>query len=214
MRNRTENQMTIALIRHGTTASNRERRYLGRTDEGLDSEGIRELLHLKEKGYYPEADRLFISPMQRCRETAGIIYPEMKYTELPQWREMDFGEFEGKNYKELSGNPDYQRWIDSGGVLPFPGGESRDEFVKRCADGFALLREMLSEETEMPKKIACVVHGGTIMALLSHYLGGEYFDYRISNGGVYLWVPSGSSAWRPHVAPASDPADRESHSEA
>ena len=39
MRNRTENQITFVLIRHGATASNREHRYLGHTDEGLDEPG-------------------------------------------------------------------------------------------------------------------------------------------------------------------------------
>ena len=40
---------------------------------------------------------------------------------------MNFGSFEGKTYFDLNGNEDYQRWIDSGGTLPFPGGESREQ---------------------------------------------------------------------------------------
>ena len=49
---------------------------------------------------------------------------------------MDFGEFEGKNYIELQKDPNYQAWIDSNGTLPFPGGESREAFIKRCEQGF------------------------------------------------------------------------------
>lgn len=38
---------------------------------------------------------------------------------MADFRECDFGIFEGKNYEELKENRDYQRWLDSGGVLPF-----------------------------------------------------------------------------------------------
>ena len=42
MRNRPENQIEIrlTLIRHGATLSNKEGRYLGKTDEALSPEGI------------------------------------------------------------------------------------------------------------------------------------------------------------------------------
>ena len=43
MRNRTEEQIEIrlTLIRHGATLSNKEGRYLGKTDEALSPDGIR-----------------------------------------------------------------------------------------------------------------------------------------------------------------------------
>ena len=136
MRNRTENQITIALIRHGATASNREHRYLGKTDEALDEAGKEELLRLKSEGKYPKADLLFVSPMKRCKETAALIYPGMPYIEIPLWEEMDFGEFERKNYKELSGDARYQAWIDSNGTLPFPGGGKQGAIYRTVRAGF------------------------------------------------------------------------------
>ena len=44
---------------------------------------------------------------------------------------------------------------------------------------------MISELPEQTKSIALVVHGGTIMALLSAYCGGEYFDYQVPNGSGF-----------------------------
>ena len=44
MRNRTENQIELVLIRHGATKANEERRYLGRTDEELSEKGKEALL--------------------------------------------------------------------------------------------------------------------------------------------------------------------------
>lgn len=35
-------------------------------------------------------------------------------------------------------------------------------------------------------KIGMIVHGGTIMALLSKYGKGDYFDYQVPNGKGYI----------------------------
>ena len=40
MRDWTENQIMLVFIRHGATQANKERRYLGKTDESLSGEGI------------------------------------------------------------------------------------------------------------------------------------------------------------------------------
>ena len=99
------------------------------------------------------------------------------------WREMDFGDFEGKNYQDLNGDPDYQRWIDSGGVTAFPGGESRDEFVKRSMAGLEFCIECMKDYKQ--KSAVCIVHGGTIMAIMSSLTGGDYYDYQVKNGQGY-----------------------------
>lgn len=202
MRNRTENQINLILIRHGETPSNALGRYLGRTEEDLSEAGKGKLLLSKKAGKYPEADILFSSPMKRCRQTAGLLYEDKAPILIDDWREMDFGRFEGKSYLELNGDMQYQAWIDSNGELPFPDGEGREEFILRCRKG---LRKALQElagygltengliRTErtvqvqgLPVTAAAVIHGGSIMALLSAYCGGDYFDYRCKNGEGYI----------------------------
>ena len=138
MRNRTEDQIEIhlTLIRHGATLSNKEGRYLGKTDEALSPEGICGLEKCVADRSYSTADVLFSGPMKRCLETAQILYPGQTPIIIPEWTEMDFGAFEGHNYQELSKDPNYQRWIDSGGTLPFPEGESREEFIHRSVAGY------------------------------------------------------------------------------
>ena len=217
MRNRTEDQIEIhlTLIRHGATLSNKEGRYLGKTDEALGPDGIRTLEKSVADRIYPIADVLFSGPMKRCLETAQILYPGQTPICIPEWTEMDFGAFEGHNYQELSGNPAYQRWIDSGGTLPFPEGESREEFIRRNVAGYEKMLYYMkmilersaaseqgdyntgSEKTELERSdeigaqdagiqsVSAVVHGGTIMALLSHFTGGEYFDYQVKCGQGY-----------------------------
>ena len=52
MRNWAENQVKLVLIRHGATASNKEHRYLGKSDETLCKEGISSLIKAKYAGIY------------------------------------------------------------------------------------------------------------------------------------------------------------------
>ena len=66
-------------------------------------------------------------------------------------KECDFGDFENKSYEDLKDNPDYQKWLDSNGELPFPNGETHEEFKNRCKDGFF---ESLTE-----RDTAFVIHG-------------------------------------------------------
>lgn len=208
MRTGMENQITLLLIRHGATESNQEHRYLGKTEETLMKDGKEELFTYKNRKRYPTADILFSSPMKRCIETAHILYPKKEPIIIPEWTEMDFGVFEGKNYMDLQGDKQYQAWIDSNGTLPFPSGESREAFILRCEKGFEKMFEQLlkmegtwqkereaigqrkvpekSDSKKEVKTVAAVVHGGTIMALLSRYYGGEYFDYQVSCGGGYV----------------------------
>ena len=197
MWNWSENQITLVLIRHGATKSNKEHRYLGRTEESLSKEGICELLKFKQTNRYPEVVYLFSSPMKRCLETAQMLYPDCRLVVIPEWEEMDFGAFEGKNYIELRDDERYQAWIDSNGMLPFPEGESREEFVLRCEKGLHRMLELLSQLSEKNENgttctVGLVVHGGTIMSLLSRYSDGEYFDYQVPNGGGYICTLKGN----------------------
>ena len=174
--------LKIWLIRHGMTEGNRYQRYIGVTDEPLCEEG-RELLG---KFTYPKPQAVFVSPLKRCLETAAILFDDPKVRIIDQLAECDFGEFENKNYKELSGDPRYQEWIDSNGILAFPGGESKEECAVRNLEGFqravtACIREEITEA-------ALVVHGGTIMNIMEQYVlpKKEFYEWHVGNGCGYL----------------------------
>jgi len=186
MRDRAKNQVTLVLIRHGATKANQEHRYLGKTDQPLSKEGERQLAEYKKLQLYPKADVLFSSPMKRCMQTAKVLYPELQPVQIKEWEEMDFGAFEGKNYMELQKDGRYQAWIDSNGILPFPEGESREKFIARCDKGFQRMIAKVEQIKKEGLKIGMIVHGGTIMALLSKYGKGDYFDYQVPNGKGYI----------------------------
>ncbi len=178
--------MKIYLIRHGLTQGNLEGRYIGcKTDEPLCAQGIAIL----ESLHMPEAARVFVSPMKRCIRSAAILFPGMSQEIVPDFRECDFGAFEGKNYAELNGDPAYQAWIDSGGELPFPGGESRKQFAQRSVIAFEKLNLF-----ESNADCALVVHGGTIMSIMEACASprGKYFDFQLKCAEGFILRKGGS----------------------
>ena len=174
--------LKIWLIRHGMTEGNRHQRYIGVTDEPLCPDGIDAL----KKHTYPQVEALFVSPLRRCQETAAILFPEQKMRIIDQLAECDLGEFENKNYKELSGDPRYQAWIDSNGRMAFPGGESKEECAARNIEGFQ--RAVTACIRENVEEAAMVVHGGTIMNIMEEYADRPraFYEWHVKNGGGYL----------------------------
>ncbi|MSR93281.1 histidine phosphatase family protein [Clostridiaceae bacterium 68-1-5] len=173
--------MNIYFIRHGMTQGNKERRYIGKTEEALCKEGKRELQGKR----YPQVEKVFVSPRLRCRETAAILYPHQEPVIVEELAECDFGVFEGKNADELQESEAYWKWIESGGSLPFPEGESREGFARRCLSGFEKVRRECQKY--QIETAALVVHGGTIMSILTE-VGRpkqEFYDYHVGNGEGY-----------------------------
>jgi alpha-ribazole phosphatase len=172
------------------TEGNKEKRYIGLTDEPLCSEGRRKIQEYVFEKRYPKADAIYVSPLKRCIETARLIYPDKDYILCSNLKECDFGDFENKNYLELAENEDYIKWIKSGGKQKFPSGEEPESFKKRCQEAFKEIVEGIGKDSVNKagnKTIALVVHGGTIMAVLEKYGLPEkgFYDWQLGNGEGY-----------------------------
>ena len=188
----------ILLLRHGATKGNLEKRYIGSTDEPLLPESI---LRIKEQApclrNFFRADAaagggavgltVYISPMRRCRETAELVFPGAALATVENFRECNFGAFEYMNYAELNGNPDYQRFVDSGGESGFPGGETKKAFSERVCRAF--------EKLDSAEDAALVVHGGTIMAVLDRFSDPhrDYYSWQVSCGSGFIGEWNGVS---------------------
>lgn len=154
----------IHLIRHGTTEGNLRGQYIGRTDLPVTPEGVTELRTLKENIDYPFIERLYSSPMLRCRQTANILYPDNSINVIENLIEYDFGDFEGKTANELEIDPAYMEWASGKRTSP-PNGEDNTEFAKRLALAInEIVRDMMDKGVH---ESAAIMHGGTIMMFLS-----------------------------------------------
>lgn len=181
------------LIRHGKTKGNLEKRYIGcKTDEPLLEDSAELLGFVGEKivKNYGIPSKVIVSPMLRCRQTAELLFTEAKQIVVDDLRETDFGYFENKNYADLCNNPEYQSWIDSNGTKPFPGGEDRESCIDRTVVAFhKTIASVYEEECEKrgcadiePGEgitVAFVIHGGSVMAIMSTLTGRDYYDFQV-----------------------------------
>ena len=169
--------LKILMLRHGMTEGNSKGRYIGVTNESILDEEKERLLAMQ----FGKPDAVYCSPLKRCIETAKLLFPENKLFKIPEFRECDFGRFEGKTYQELSDDPVYQDWLESGVILTFPEGESKRGFQDRCIEGF---RSVVNTAKRLKQKsIALIVHGGTIASILDEYGFPEkdYYDWFVKN---------------------------------
>ena len=176
----------IYLIRHGKTAGNLKKQYIGRTDQPLCPEGIEEICRKVRQGIYPDCEMLAVSPMLRCIETAKLIYPQKNVHIYADLREFDFGDFEEKTYSDLRNDPLYNAFMSDGQSGRVPGGESLAEMQQRCRSAFSSILEQMDQTGCHTTSVVC--HGGTIMSILDSFCGAEehYFDYWTENGGIYI----------------------------
>lgn len=167
--------MKLTLIRHGITQGNKDRLYYGATDLPLLPEGEEELRRLANKGGYPTAQHYYTSGMLRTEQTFALLYGERPHEVLPGMREINFGDFEMRNYEQLKDDPAFVQWCTGdveGNVCP--NGESSRQMLARA---WLALQPVLDGAEDA----VCVTHGGVIANLL-----GEWFPCK---GNRYTRTP-------------------------
>lgn len=187
--------MELILVRHFQTPGNLKKQYIGRTDESLASVENREPIVSKLQRDCEGAECVISTSMKRCIQTAKLLFPDKVPVICHKMRECDFGLFEGKSYEQLKDNPQYQSWLDSQGTHPFPEGEDHEAFKSRCVEGFQEMLEYLYGQHI--NKATMVVHGGTIMAILSSidYEKRSFYEWQPENGGGYRVIID-EDGWR------------------
>lgn len=161
------NGVTVHLIRHEKTNANRERRYIGWTDESILN---------KVQAQLPICPKVvFGSDLKRCRETAHCYFPQAQFFACENLRELHFGDFEMCTYEDLQHNETYRTWIDDPLHTKIPNGESFLQFQQRVFNG---IHELVKQNGDY----TFVVHGGVIRLLLAKYgIHEQTFQQTIAN---------------------------------
>ena len=179
-------KLVLYLIRHGKTEANEKHLYCGKSDIHLSENGIRELNDIKNTIKYPECNNLFTSGAKRANETLEILYPKKSYSEINEFWEYDFGDFEMKSYEMLKENKEYINWItDKDGQVLCPNGESKDQYSKRIKKAFNMFVEKCYEENI--NSAVLVSHGGTIGTILEVFYDSSksFYEHQPSCGRGY-----------------------------
>jgi len=148
----------LALIRHGITEWNLQKRIQGRIDQPLSDDGRRQLQELVIPGEFQDY-HWYCSPLKRARETAELLGLGSYHIE-PALIEMNWGDWEGEVLKPLRRQlGDVMRDNEALG-LDFrpPGGESpRDVHLR--------LQPWLTDIAARAEPAAAIVHKGIIRCI-------------------------------------------------
>ena len=111
---------------------------------------------------------VYSSPRERAYYTGRTIADphELKVQIADALDELDFGDWTGRAFNDLEGDPLWNDWNEARGTARPPGGESMAEAVARATKA---LEEIASEHTG--QTVACVSHCDIIRGIIAHYLG-------------------------------------------
>lgn len=175
----------IHLLRHGLPEGAELGQYVGHTDVPLSAEGKKQLKDMKSDYEYPAVSAVITSPLDRCLETARILYPDLSPMIFDGLIEYDFGEFEGMTADELKTDPAFTEWLAGGADAAAPFGESNGDFAKRVCRCFTDIVEGVIKSGV--DSVAVITHGGVIMTIMQYFALPEapMHDWLTPNGCGY-----------------------------
>jgi alpha-ribazole phosphatase len=140
--------------------------YIGcKTDLPLSKKGREGLLQFMDEYQYPRVERVYTSPLLRCKQTCEILFPDRQVIAMDDLKELDLGDFDGKTVEELIDREDYKQWLKGGIDNSPPNGESIQDLVVRSYQ--ALTRIIVNMMDEEFSHCAIVTHSGIIKNMLS-----------------------------------------------
>ena len=167
----------LFLVRHGDTTLNSAERYWGETDVELSADGLRQAERLRDRLAAERLDFVYSSDLQRAFVTAKTIASghQLEVITCPELKEINFGEFEGLTFDEISQNyPEMVKlWTEWSLQVRFPGGESVDELNQRVTRFLERLETHSEKET-----VLIVAHSAPLRLLICHLLGIELRHWR------------------------------------
>lgn len=178
--------MRLILLRHGETEHNRGGLTLGRADVPLNARGLLQAQAVAASfGVRPDA--LYVSPLQRARQTAAAIESRMRVTAVVDDAlvEMDVGEMEHLTRDELrERHPEFLRdWISDAADARMPGGETLTEVQARA---WGAIERIHAEHAGAADgaSVAVVTHNFVILTLMCRALGLPLKGFRRLRAGI------------------------------
>ena len=166
------------LVRHGETEWSLSGKHTSRTDIALTDHGRRRAEELRDYLKGTQFAAVFVSPMQRARETCAIAgFGDQAVVDdgLMEW---DYGIYEGKTTAEIRKEiPDWSVWKDE-----IVGGETV-EHVGARADG-VIARALAAAPAG--GKVALFAHAHILRILAARWIGLE------ARGGSLFALGTGS----------------------
>lgn len=159
----------LILVRHGQTAWNKWGKYQGQADIELSELGKEQAEKLGENFPYENIAAVYVSPLQRARETGEAVARKFGLNVVPcnEFMEISFGEWEGLTYEEINAAwPDvHSGMFDRPDIVRCPQGEGFFDVQARAATKLMELVQKHKDET-----FVIAAHGGVNRTLLCYLL--------------------------------------------
>jgi alpha-ribazole phosphatase/probable phosphoglycerate mutase len=161
----------LYLARHGQVQGYNDFPAYGHTDVELTEVGLLQMEHLAVRLRLAELHAIYSSDLKRTVTGARLVgrHHDVPLTALSELREVYFGDWEGKSFREIRVNfPELlsRRETDLVGFEPPGGGESIEKLAERVT---ACLGEILVKQAE--KNMLLVAHGAVNRVILCNALG-------------------------------------------
>ena len=151
----------LILLRHGETDWNRELRFQGHVDVGLNAIGLQQAQRLARRLAGESVHRLYASDLMRAQQTAQPVAAQLSLSPVsdPALREQSFGSVDGMSVDEIKAqHPQaWEGWLRFHEDYSMPLGESTRQFHARVMD--AVHRVVAAHPGET---LVVVTHGGVL----------------------------------------------------
>jgi alpha-ribazole phosphatase/probable phosphoglycerate mutase len=159
----------VYLIRHGETVWNSEMKLQGHADIPLSERGLQQAGALAGRLSPHSISAVYCSDLSRAVETARqVAAPHgLEVIPVPDLREMNFGEWEGLTFREITeryGDMAMQ-WWSAPLSMKVPGGEGLLDLKDRVLPAVRAI-----VERHMGNPVAVVCHGGPVRCLVGTVL--------------------------------------------
>jgi probable phosphomutase (TIGR03848 family) len=202
---------TVLLVRHGLTAITASTLVGWTPGVGLDQHGRAQAAAVAERIRPVPLDTIVSSPLERCRETAQIVFagrdPAPPFELDERLADVRYGDWTGRLFKDLRHDPGWKTMHADRSSFRFPNGEALHEMVARSVAAVRDWNERLGPDATY----AIFSHADPIRAILADALGLGFDGYaRLAVGPASLSIvdygPGGAMVLRVNDS-GSDPTD-------
>lgn len=169
--------MEIYLVRH-TTPNIEKGICYGQSDIDITADFDKEASEILRKIPFDKNTAIYASPLQRCTKLAKKFNPN--FLTNAQLMELDFGDWELKNWNEIP-SEEMTPWMKDFVNVKVPNGESYTELSERSISFF----DALIAQKNSTSIVIC--HAGVMRSILAKFTNTELkdsFDIKISYGQV------------------------------
>lgn len=181
----------ILLVRHGETDGESSVRFHGSGDVDLAESGREQMRGVGRSLGVEPFDLVVASNLRRAWQSAWLVGRGAPVRLEPDFREIDFGRWEGMTREEIRASDPvlYEDWQNGVEDFGYPGGERRADFRERVDRG---LERLIAADA---RSAIAVLHKGVIREIVRHLTGEDLPREEPELGSVIALVRLPDGSW-------------------